>query len=144
MRAERIINLPPELDALIEFAQQEDFLFLQRLKQDFQTGRNRFDQVGEALFAVYVKNHLIAIGGLNQDPFDYANKVGRLRRFYIHPDYRRKRIGTYLLMHIERYAQAYFERLHLFTDTEEAAFFYQSMGYERINWAHTNFRKVFE
>ncbi|MCH7312950.1 GNAT family N-acetyltransferase [Acinetobacter sp. ANC 3882] len=144
MRTERIDYLPPALDGLIECSEREGFQFLNRLKQDFQTGKNCFDRFGEALFVVYLQNQLIAVGGLNQDPFDHLNKVGRLRRFYIHPDYRRKRIGTYLLLHVERYAQAHFERLHLFTDTENAAYFYQSMGYEPLVSLHSNFRKIFE
>ncbi|VXA54514.1 conserved hypothetical protein [Acinetobacter proteolyticus] len=49
-----------------------------------------------------------------------------MRRFYIHPDYRRNQIDTYLLEHIEQYAQTYFERLDLFTDTLQAVLFYQS------------------
>jgi GNAT superfamily N-acetyltransferase len=45
---------------------------------------------------------LIAIGGLNHDPYhDAQEKIGRLCRFYIHPQYRRKGIGAYLLEYIE-------------------------------------------
>ncbi|WP_353477237.1 GNAT family N-acetyltransferase [Acinetobacter proteolyticus] len=66
-----------------------------------------------------------------------------MRRFYIHPDYRRNQIDTYLLEHIEQYAQTYFERLDLFTDTLQAVLFYQSRGYQPIVSAHCNFYKIF-
>ena len=67
-----------------------------------QIGENCFNQFGEALFVVYEQKHWIAIGGLNHDPCHEAQeKVGRLCRFYIHPQYRRKGIGAYLLEYIE-------------------------------------------
>ncbi|EOR07796.1 GNAT family N-acetyltransferase [Acinetobacter sp. ANC 3926] len=142
-RIERSLELPAQIGVLIQYSEREGFRFLNRLKQDFQSGANCFDQIGEALFVVYdQQDGLIAVGGLNQDPFAESKRVGRLRRFYIHPDYRHKKIATYLLMHIEQYAKTYFERLDLFTDTAQAAHFYQSRGYQSIVSAHRNFYKI--
>ncbi|NNP69839.1 GNAT family N-acetyltransferase [Acinetobacter sp. Ac_5812] len=142
-RVERSLKLPAQIDVLIQYSEREGFRFLNRLKQDFKSGTNCFDQIGEALFVVFDQHDsLIAVGGLNQDPFAESKSVGRLRRFYIHPDYRDKKIGTYFLMHIEQYAKTYFERLDLFTDTAQAAHFYQSRGYQSIASAHRNFYKI--
>ncbi|MDR7015425.1 GNAT family N-acetyltransferase [Acinetobacter sp. 3657] len=145
LRIEKVLDLPVQLDALIESSKIEGFRFLERLKYDFQNGENCFNQLGEALFTVYEQNRLIAICGLNQNPYDDydVNKVGRIRRFYIHPLYRRKGVGHHLLSYIERYARAYFNELQLFTDTENAANFYQMMGYEKVALPHTSFRKIF-
>jgi len=143
-RIERSLELPAQIDELIQYSECEGFRFLNRLKQDFQSGENCFDQIGEALFVVYAQHDgLIAVGGLNQDPFAESKRVGRLRRFYIHPTYRRNRVGTYLLDCIEQYAQIYFDRLELFTDTMQAAHFYQTMGYQPMVSAHSNFYKIF-
>ncbi|MCI3878958.1 GNAT family N-acetyltransferase [Acinetobacter higginsii] len=142
-RIERSLELPAQIDVLIQYSECEGFRFLNRLKQDFQSGTNCFDRIGEALFVVYDQHDtLIAIGGVNQDPFAESQRVGRLRRFYIHPDYRANQIGTHLLGHIEQYAKAYFERLELFTDTTQAAHFYQSRGYQSIVSVHCNFYKI--
>ena len=142
-RIERSLELPAQIDVLIQYSECEGFRFLNRLKQDFQSGTNCFDRIGEALFVVYDQHDtLIAIGGVNQDPLAESKRVGRLCRFYIHPDYRDKKIGTYLLMHIEQYVKTYFERLDLFTDTAQAAQFYQSRGYQSIVSAHHNFYKI--
>ncbi|MDH0030378.1 MULTISPECIES: GNAT family N-acetyltransferase [unclassified Acinetobacter] len=143
-KIERVLELPSQLDVLIAYSQSENFRFLNRLQQDFQTGENCFDRHGEALFAVYtMKDQLIAVAGLNQDSFHHSGQVGRLRRFYIHPDYRRQGVGAYLLQYIEQYAQTYFHELHLFTDTANAASFYQKMGYEPVDLPNSNFRKIF-
>ncbi|WP_366925838.1 GNAT family N-acetyltransferase [Acinetobacter sp.] len=84
------------------FSQIKGFYFLHRLEQDLKIGENCFNQFGEALFVVYEQKHLIAIGGLNHDPYHGAQeKIGRLCHFYIHPQYRRKGIGAYLLEYIE-------------------------------------------
>ncbi|ENV08439.1 hypothetical protein F966_03113 [Acinetobacter higginsii] len=142
-RIERSLELPAQIDVLIQYSEREGFRFLNRLKQEFQSGTNCFDQIGEALFIVYDQHDcLIAVAGLNQDPFAESQRVGRLRRFYIHPDYRANQIGTHLLRHIEQYAKAYFERLELFTDTTQAAQFYQSRGYQSIVSAYRNFYKI--
>nr|WP_235190072.1 GNAT family N-acetyltransferase [Bacillus gaemokensis] len=39
----------------------------------------------------------MALGGLNIDPFSSEQEIGRLRRFYVSRDYRRKGIGKLLL-----------------------------------------------
>ncbi|NIE95064.1 GNAT family N-acetyltransferase [Acinetobacter sp. Tr-809] len=143
LRIERSLELPAQIDVLIQYSEREGFRFLNRLKQDFQSGTNCFDQIGEALFVVYDQHdRLIAVGGLNQDPFAESQQVGRLGRFYVHPDYRANQIGTHLLGHIEQYAKTYFERLDLFTDTAQAAQFYQSRGYQSIVSTHRNFYKI--
>ncbi len=143
LRIERILTLPTDLNMLIELSEREGFQFLKKLRYDFETGENRFDQYGEGLFAVYKDQNLIAVGGVSQDPFDQTGKMGRLRRFYIHPDCRQKTVGAYLLKYIKQYAQTYFKQLCLYTDTKNAANFYQRMGYESVDWGHSNFRKVF-
>lgn len=99
-----ITTLPIQLEQSIFHSQQEKFRFLTRLKSEFESSVNRFDQQGEALFAVYENKQLIGIAGLNQQPHDVENslsingfnfypaeypaEIGRIRRFYIHPNFR--------------------------------------------------------
>ena len=92
------------------------------------------------MILILEQKHLIAIGGLNHDPYHEAQeKIGRLCRFYIHPQYRRKGIGAYLLEYIEQYAKFYFCELHLFSDTCHAACFSQSNDCDPIALLKTNF-----
>ncbi|WP_408009359.1 hypothetical protein ACJROX_03310 [Pseudalkalibacillus sp. A8] len=48
---------------------------------EYENGKNTFHKPGEALFVVFTpENKLIAIGGLNIDPYADDPKVERLRR----------------------------------------------------------------
>ena len=48
----------------------------------------------------FSREKLIGIGGLNEDPYTENNKIGRVRRFYIAKEYRRKGVGRLLLLRI--------------------------------------------
>ena len=150
----QITELPIQLEQLIFQAQQEDFRFLTRLKSEFETGLNQFDQQGEALFAVYKNDQLIGIAGLNQQPHDLENslsinklnfsstQIARIRRFYVHPSFRQSGIARKLLTEIERFAQQYFKILTLYTDTTGAAAFYQACAYQTCQHAKISHFKI--
>ncbi|WP_404815121.1 GNAT family N-acetyltransferase [Psychrobacillus glaciei] len=71
----------------------------------------------------------MAVGGLNIDPFSDNQKVGRLRRFYVAKEYRRRAVGSLLLNEIISDAKNYFEIIVLHTETEQAAKFYNVFGF---------------
>ena len=79
------------------------------------------------------KGVLVAIGGLNKDPFSNGQNIGRLRRFYVDKEYRRKGIGSLLVKKIIEEAKKYYEILVLHTDTEQADKFYSSIGFTKGN-----------
>ncbi|WP_130802862.1 GNAT family N-acetyltransferase [Acinetobacter ihumii] len=143
----KILNLPHDFNILVECSVHERFRFLKRLKEEFETEKNQYLKVGEALFEARWNQELIAICGLNCDPFvkgDISvqkNQIGRLRRFYVHPDYRKQGIGRTLLETVETHAMDYFKVLHLYTDTEDAAQFYLKMGYAFFVDEQSNYRK---
>ncbi|MFD2176927.1 hypothetical protein [Veronia pacifica] len=65
MRIERVYELPSQILSLVNESEREGFRFLTRLKSDFDSRVNTFSKDGEALFAVFEANVLIAIGGIN-------------------------------------------------------------------------------
>lgn len=121
--------LAVDLSHLVEESKTDGFRFLERLVKDYQSGDNTFHQPGERLLGVYKGNVLVAIGGLNVDPFSEDVKVGRLRRFYVAKDHRRRRIGSLLIDAIIEGASDYFDVLVLHTDTEQAGTFYKAYGF---------------
>ncbi|WP_020395976.1 GNAT family N-acetyltransferase [Thiolinea disciformis] len=140
----RLLNsLPPAFEMLSQANEREGFHFLKRLKQEFVSGVNCFDKEGEILCGVYQNEQLIALEGINTWLYQ-DNSVGRLRRFYVLPDYRKQGIGRLLLTHLENAASSHFETLYLYTDTVSAAQFYQACGYEACDEAEANFKKVFK
>ncbi|SFB11729.1 MULTISPECIES: GNAT family N-acetyltransferase [unclassified Bacillus (in: firmicutes)] len=131
-RIENLLDV--DLSHLVKESQEAGFRMLGRLVDDYEKGENTFNQKGEALYGVYnEQGSLIAIGGLNIDPFSNNHKIGRLRRFYVATDYRRSGIGTLLLNTIVSEAKQHYEILVLNTKTEEADRFYNVFGFHRCS-----------
>lgn len=124
-----------ELAELREAAQREGFGMLERLAQDWQSGANRFDAPGEALFLVHCSGRCIATGGLNRDPFAGAAGVGRLRRLYVAPAERGRGLGRLLTRVALAHARPLFSRVRLRTNRAEAARFYETLGFRRSSEA---------
>ncbi|WP_078433733.1 GNAT family N-acetyltransferase [Metabacillus halosaccharovorans] len=119
-----------DLNSLITRSKEEGFRFIERLVNDYKNGSNTFNNSGEALFGVFnEKEELIAIGGLNIDPFSQKQYIGRLRRFYVMKEYRRNGIGSLLIKKIINEAVKYYKILVLHTDTKQADLFYSSLGF---------------
>jgi GNAT superfamily N-acetyltransferase len=116
--------------SLIEESKEDGFRFLDRLVNDYKNGTNDFKKPSEALYGVFTdKGILIGICGLNVDPYTTDQKVGRVRRFYVSKDFRRKGIAQILLNKIVTEARKNFDILVLHTDTPEASRFYTSFGF---------------
>jgi GNAT superfamily N-acetyltransferase len=116
------------IDPLLTRSQEEGFRFLVRLRDDWKTGRNRFDGLGEAFFAVQINDRIIAVGGINRQD----HTTGRLRRFYVLPDYRGQGVGKALLEHIVHHARKHFLSIVLHTETVAADSFYRSCGFSKL------------
>jgi GNAT superfamily N-acetyltransferase len=84
---------------------------------------------GEALFGMYEAGRLLAIGGLNRDPFLHDPQVGRVRHVYVLSAYRRQGMGRLLMQGIIEAARQSYQLLTLRTFTEPAASFYQALGF---------------
>jgi predicted GNAT family acetyltransferase len=76
---------------------------------------------------------VIAIGGLNQDPFESRGCIGRIRRVYVRPGWRKRGIGRTLVETLVENARARFTSLHLRTDNPAAARLYERIGFTRTD-----------
>lgn len=127
------------IQLLIECSVHENFNFLVRLKNDWISGANRFDKTHEELCQVKKGETIIAIGGINNNPYQTVENVGRIRHLYVLPEYRRKGVGKALMEYlIDKYKDKY-EKITLRTDTEEASKFYQALGFKKVeseNYTH--------
>ncbi len=84
-------TLPTGLPTLRAEARRKGYRFLERLSSEWEAGAVRFDRPGEALLAAYMTGVLAGIGGLTLDPG--LPDALRMRRFYVHPAFRRHGIG---------------------------------------------------
>jgi GNAT superfamily N-acetyltransferase len=131
------IELPvPGMEQLQIEALQEGFLFIERLWNEWQNGKNRFTAPGEKLYGCKDHAELVAIGGLNRDPFDGRRGIGRIRRIYVRPAWRNRGIGEALLHTLVEDARTSFTALHLRTDNPTAARLYERIGFSRILTSH--------
>ncbi|MGE7920020.1 GNAT family N-acetyltransferase [Viridibacillus sp. NPDC093762] len=123
-----------DFDSLVKQSKEDGFRFVERLVNDYKNGSNTFNHFGECLFGVFNEEGLlVAIGGLNKDPFSNEHSIGRLRRFYVNKAYRRNGIGSLLVKRIIEKAKKYYKIMVLHTDTEQADKFYTSMGFLKEN-----------
>ncbi|QOR68863.1 GNAT family N-acetyltransferase [Cytobacillus suaedae] len=127
----RINNLfEVEYLELVNESKAEGFRFLERLVSDYKAGTNTFSKPGEVLYGLFSRaGLLVAVGGLTIDPYAGDNKIGRLRRFYVAKNERRKGLGRLLVNTILQEARSTFNVIVLYTDTEEASKFYGRIGF---------------
>lgn len=121
--------LEVNIEPLLKESKEEGFRFLERLVTDYTEGTNTFSEPGERLMGVFLNGSLIAVGGLNRDPYAGEAGVGRLRRFYVSGEHRRTGLGRKLAARILSEARENFRIIVLNTDTEKGDLFYRSLGF---------------
>lgn len=119
---------------LINESKEEGFRIVERLVQDYKSGSNTFNRAGEVLYGVFDKEgKIIAVGGINIDPYTKEGKIGRVRRVYVVKSYRKRGVGRLLLERLISHASGYFEILVLRTNTEQADRFYRAFGFRKTD-----------
>lgn len=132
LRIERIIELPEDFGDIVALSLREEFGAMQRMREDWDSGVNRFDGAGEVLFAVRVGPRLVGICGLNRDPYAQSSEIGRVRHLYVDPEFRRRGIGGLLVSKIVECASRSFSRIRLRTLRADAAQFYLALGFRSV------------
>jgi GNAT superfamily N-acetyltransferase len=128
----KIGGLPADLDGLVEASLAEGFGFLERLREEWVSGANRFAAPGEVLFEARHRGRLAGVCGLNRDPYLDQATAGRIRRLYVAPEARRLGIARRLVREVVREAQDHFAVLRLRTDTPTGDLFYRALGFEPV------------
>lgn len=132
VRIERLGDLRAAgFDALQAESERAGLRFLRRLADEWASGANRFDRPGEVLFGARIRGELVAVGGLNVDPYATAPRVGRVRHVYVLSAYRRLGVGRQLVAEIVAEARGRFDSLRLSTANPAAARLYQGLGFAR-------------
>lgn len=110
-------------------ADDEGYDLIERLISDWIDGSNRFDRPGEVLFEGRLATRLVAIGGLNVDPYTDDPSVGRVRHVYVAPEARGQGLGTELIERIISHARRGFARLRLRAGVSGVGPFYERLGF---------------
>jgi N-acetylglutamate synthase-like GNAT family acetyltransferase len=128
----QISDLPTDIQVLIDESSIEGYRMIQRLKDEWDSGSNRFSKSGEAIWEVRHDGKLIGIGGLNQDPYSDGESVGRVRRMYVSKIKRRSGAGRVIVEHALEHAASRFQSVRV-RSTPEAELFYDALGFARTD-----------
>ncbi|MGU3471709.1 GNAT family N-acetyltransferase [Paenibacillus sp. D51F] len=130
MRIGELTEFHPELLELARLAKKEGHRHMERLANDYLNGANRFAEPGEMLLAAWEGTSIIGIGGLNRDPYAECGRIGRVRRVYVRPEYRRNGVAKQLMSALIAAAHKNYDKLTLYTEHEPAASLYRSLGFK--------------
>jgi GNAT superfamily N-acetyltransferase len=125
-------------------AQDEGYDFVETLVEEWASGVNRFDAPGEALWGHLDQGLLVAVGGLNCDPFAGRPDMGRIRRVYVRPAWRNRGIGRALVTALVDQARTHFTCVRLRAENAVAARLYESMGFVSIESPDASHMLVFD
>lgn len=130
----KILPFTPFCDdytALLDESVTQGQRMLQRLRDNWESGANRFDQHGEILIAGFINDELAGVCGRNIDPYGVDVAQGRVRHLYVAQRFRRNGVGSALVRSILDDASEYFSCLN--TNAPESAYvFYQELGFARV------------
>ncbi|MGD2043558.1 MAG: GNAT family N-acetyltransferase [Acidimicrobiia bacterium] len=129
LAVEGIDALPTDIARLLEASRAEGYDFVERLVHDWEGGSNRFDRPGEVLVEVRASAQLVAVGGLNVDPYLADPAVGRIRHVYVLPSARRSGVGSLLVKALVEHARGRFSRVRLRIGTPRGGPFYEALGF---------------
>lgn len=130
---ERVEALPPEFEEeMLPAALRENFVALRWLRDDWRAGTNTFSAPGEAFYVARCDGRLVGVGGVNQDPYAGEAAVGRLRRMYVLPSFRRMGVGRRLVQQVVEDGREHFHTLRLRTLDAGASAFYEALGFETV------------
>ncbi len=129
MKIDRIELPAPGIELLQTDARSEGYQFIERLVTEWASGENRFDAPGEILCGHIAQEGLVAVGGLNRDPFAGRPEIGRIRRIYVRPAWRNQGLASALVTTLIDHARQSFRCVRLRAENPNAARLYERLGF---------------
>jgi len=122
-------TLPADVQVLRNATRKEGHRFIDRLCDDWLSGKNTFSKDHEILLLAYNGNSIAGVGGLTHDPV--VPNALRMRRFYVLPQFRRmglaKQIVDYLLERAVNSEMTVTEN----AGTKDAPAFWEAIGFSK-------------
>lgn len=130
-------ELPDDISTLTRFATAEGIGIIDTLIAEWVSGANRFTRPGEVLFVARIDGRLAGTGGLTYD-YNFHDAL-RMRRFYVHPEFRRHGVARALADRVIAEARPHAAWLTCHTGTESGRRFWERMGFVPVPLAtHTH------
>jgi hypothetical protein len=122
----------PMLEELKEDALNDGYRIVKRTIEQWKDKTNRFSSKKEVLYGVEEQGKIIAIGGINIDPYLMDDEIGRIRHIYVHSEHRNKGIATALLEKILLEKEKEYKVIRLSTKNEAAMSLYEAYGFKKV------------
>ena len=120
----------------------ENYRFIETLRRRWDDDSDRYAKAGEVFLSAQDNGVLMAVGGLNRDPY-LNDGTGRVRHVYVRPPYRGKGIGKILVVELIERAKGSFPSLRLRAADADAAAFYDALGFDRVTEPTATHRMTF-
>jgi GNAT superfamily N-acetyltransferase len=136
----RLTDLPPDIEILRTEAAADGIRNMGVLVADWQSGKERYDKPGEALFGAFDGERLVGIGCVKQEADLPAM---RMRRLYVLRAARGHGTGRALAQAIMDRGFESADRLTCNAVPPGAGEFWDAMGFERVTadgWTHEKWR----
>ena len=117
------------LQSILDSSLSEGYTFIQKLWDEYDSGKVTFTEHGDILLGCYDDGRLVAIGGIHADPYLNNPTIGRIRHVYVLPEYRRSGIGRELVLTLIEAASDRFTMVTLRTLTDHGRAFYNAIGF---------------
>ena len=124
--------VPDALAALADQADAEGIRNVRAVIDRWEHGEERFDRPGEQLLVAVADDEVVGVGGLTICPT--VPGAFRVRRFYVHPAWRRRGVATALASAL---LESWPPEVSLLTCNAQASagapIFWESMGFEPVD-----------
>ena len=130
----RLTSLPPEIAVLRDEAAADGIHNMGTLVAEWQSGSERYDGPGEALFGAFDRDGLVGIGCVKRE-----QAAMRMRRLYVRRAARRGGVGRALAQAMIARGFESMKRLTCNAVPPGAAEFWEAMGFRRVaadGWTH--------
>ena len=137
-----LTSLPSTLEELERESVAAGFGMITRLRRDWESGTNRFQEDGEIFLGAFRGRKLVGTGGLSRDPYVFDPSVGRVRHVYVMEGERRAGAAKVLVQRLIVHAGGRFKSVRL--STARASLFYESLGFAPITGEHVTHAMALE
>jgi GNAT superfamily N-acetyltransferase len=128
-------QLPTGFDALRVDAEADGHRHMTRFAQEFEASPALF----HAVFVGLIDGQLAGLGAITDEPTLPSQPVWRMRRVYVHRAFRRRDVARAIALALLQEAQGRVTTLTVHAGTDEAARFWEAMGFRPTigtAWSH--------
>ncbi|MBB4372687.1 GNAT superfamily N-acetyltransferase [Bradyrhizobium sp. cir1] len=128
-------TLPADFPELEADAKAYGHAHMTRLVAEFAHDRAMF----HAIFTCHLDGRLVGIGAITTEPAPTPVPVWRMRRLYVHHNYRRRKIAKAIANALLQEAAGKVSTVTVHAGNDGAARFWETIGFSRIDgqpWSH--------